>query len=208
MMSAGVRGAIAAVVVAGVGGFLWLSQTRVEPGEPALRSSLQPLTTEPQPELTAQPVMRTSPAPAHAPSPTPASAEPTDDMPVAPAKPHGHSMELENIPPPGAMGPVRARKERFASESQAASSHARELKLRAAIEDTAPPGLLEDVLCRRTICRVRMDWKAERAIALLSVLSELRGRFDAELGVDEPSALDAAGTRRVEVYLELADSAP
>lgn len=198
MNSARVIGA--AAVVVGVCGWLWLSKTRVEPGEPAaVSSSLQAVTTEPAastPHVAQQPVMKPSPDPA------PADARPDDPTP-----PQGHAMELENIPPPGAMGRIRERNERFQGESQTQTSSARAAQLKAAIEPVAPPGLLQDVLCRRTVCRVRMEWRADRAIALLSVLSELRSKFDPELGVDEPGALEPNRTRRVDVYLQLPGTA-
>jgi hypothetical protein len=193
----------ALVVVVAVCGVLWLSKTRVEPGEPpALRSSVQPSTREaeaPRPKLAQQPVLKPSPDA----TPSNATDNTADNAPA-----QGHAMELEHIPPPHAMGAIRERKTRFADESPAETSPAREAKLKAAIEPVAPPGLLEDTLCRRTICRVRMEWKADRAIALLSVLSELRSKFDPELGVDEPSALEPNGTRRIDVYLQVPGTPP
>lgn len=192
----------AAAVVIGVCGLLWLSKTRVEPGEPAaVSSSVQPVTTEqaaPKPQVAQQPVMN----PSSDPTPTAETAEKPDEP-----RPQGHAMELENIPPPSAMGRIRERKERFQGESQTQTSRTREAQLTAAIEPVAPPGLLQEVLCRRTVCRMRMEWRADRAIALLSVLSELRSKFDPELGVDEPGAREPNQTRRIDVYLQLPGTA-
>jgi hypothetical protein len=120
-------------------------------------------------------------------------------------KPHGHPMEIENMRPPIASGPVKELKVKFANESFAGQSRQREAQLTAAVDGAgAPPGLLEQVQCKRSVCRLGMRWTGARMIHYLGVLSDLRDRYDRNLAVNPAIESEADGTRWLDVYVSVA----
>jgi hypothetical protein len=152
------------------------------------------------------------PAPVLSAEPTPLAApQPQAEPPEAPA-PAVHSTRLPQImdmPPPQAQGPFRALKQRFGSESASDASRANEAKVKATfMHFNPPPELLEDIVCRRSVCRITTRWRPERALAFTIGLNELRRDFDPNLGIDQPGPPDAERFQRIEVYLDLASPRP
>lgn len=153
-----------------------------------------------------------APAAVIAPEPAPSAAsEPQAEPPEAPA-PEVHATRLPQImdmPPPQAQGPIRALKLRFGSESASDSSRANEAKVKTTFTHfDPPPELLEDIVCRRSVCRITTRWRQDRALAFTIGLNELRREFDPNLGIDQPGPPDGERFRRIEVYLDLASPRP
>jgi hypothetical protein len=154
----------------------------VAPITPPQRSALVALATPPQPTAAAPAAAAEPPQPVHA-----------TRLP-----------QIMDMPPPQPQGPVRALEQRFASESASASSRENEAKVRAAfMRFNPPPELLEDVVCRRRVCRITARWRQERGYAFTISLNELRVAFDRNLGIAEPGPPDAERVRRVDVYLDV-----
>jgi hypothetical protein len=178
---------------------LWLWTPKVELATPASSSDFP----EPLPPTPGVPQER---AVQHVASAPPASAKPppapiVQQRPVASPDPPP--------PPPEAHGPTRALKLRFDSESAAGSTQPKELQLTASVKNSDPsPELLHGVTCRRTVCRVSVNWKAERRFPVMKLLTELRRDYDPNLGVDEAGPPNADGERTVDVYIDLTSSRP
>lgn len=170
----------------------------------------QPLAV-PDDQLELQPSVAMAPAPAPPPTaakptPTPApqvAAEPELEPSEEPASPR---FKLPKMPPPEAKGPVGALKLRFGDESPAASSKQHEQQLTEALRRTGPPAQsIEDVVCRRTVCRVSWRWKAEHVIPFGQALGAL-GSFDRNPGVDAAGPVNPDGSHAVAIYVDITAS--
>ena len=153
-----------------------------------------------------------APAPAAKPvAPHAAQAPAEDDEPLeptepVPAQPPTPRFTLPKLPPPQATGPIAALKVRFGNESPSATSKQVEQQLTAALQRTGPPPhSLEDVVCRRTVCRISWRWKAEHVIPYGQALGALRS-FDAHPGIEGAGAADADNSRPVAIYVDLTAS--
>lgn len=166
---------------------------QVEPASPAPGPTPQPRAPEP---------VGAAPASKPAAQPEPAEAQP--------AAVHATRLpQIMDIPPPQAQGPLRMLKQRFASESASSSARANEAKVKATFAHfNPPPDLIEDAVCRRTVCRITTRWRQERGYAFSMGLNELRRDFDPNLGVDEAGPPDADRFRSIEVYVDLASPRP
>ena len=180
---------------------LWTPWAKPAPvGAPQVEPASPPVAAAPEARA-AEPV---AVVPASKPQPQP---EPTEAQP--PAMHATRLPQIMDIPPPRAQGPLRRLKQRFASESASGSSRANEAKVKAEFTHfNAPPDLIEDVVCRRSVCRITSRWRQERGYAFSLGLNELRRNFDPNLGIDEPGPPDADRFRRIEVYLDLASPRP
>lgn len=129
--------------------------------------------------------------------------EPTEPVPAQPPTPR---FTLPKLPPPQAAGPIAALKVRFGDESPSATSKQAEQQLTAALQRTGPPPhSLEDVVCRRTVCRISWRWKAEHVIPYGQALGALRS-FDAHPGIEAAGPADADNSRPVAIYVDLTAS--
>jgi hypothetical protein len=125
--------------------------------------------------------------------------------PTEPAQPvqTGTGFKLPKLPPPEAKGPIAALKLRFGNESPSASSKQHEQQLTEALRRTGPPlQSLEDVVCRRSVCRISWRWKAEHVIPYGQALGALRS-FDANPGIDAAGPANADNSRTVAIYVDL-----
>jgi hypothetical protein len=173
------------------------SPTRAVADEP-LRPSLQPpASTAARPQTSTTVIV---------------TAEPEKPEPTAPSEvlaPAFPTIQLPKLPPPEAQGPVRALKARFGSESASASSQLHEQQLMATIQRTGPPpDMIDDVVCRRTLCRISARWRADRVIPFYQALGVLRRDHDPNLGIDSAGPPDANQAHRVELYIDLASTRP
>jgi hypothetical protein len=163
------------------------------PTTPEPAPSAVPSTAKPEPQVE-DPEPELDPAEAPAESPKPA-------WPM-----YG---QLPKLPPPEASGPVSRLKARFGSESASDASKTNERRLSETVLQTGPPPeLLDDVVCRRTVCRISMRWKAERMIPLMQAIGVLRRDYDPNLGTDAPGPLGADDVRHVDLYIDLASTRP
>lgn len=165
-----------------------------EPSEPAI--AVQTPATPPPPPPSAAAAKPVS-------IQTEEQLEPTEPEP-APQPALG--FKLPKLPPPGASGPIAALKVRFGNESPTGTSKQSEQQLTAALQRMGPPPQsLEDVVCRRSVCRVSWRWKAEHVIPYGQALGALRS-FDANPGIDAAGPANADNSRPVAIYVDLTAS--
>lgn len=172
-----------------------------EAAQPA--SSTHDVEIEPAPTAPAPPAA-TLPQPiAAAKQPTQARDDEDPDPAVPePPVPSAPGFKLPKLPPPEAKGPVSALKLRFGNESASASSKQHEQQLTEALQRTGPPPQsLEDVVCRRSVCRISWRWKAEHVIPFGQALGALQ-RFDANPGIDAAGPANADNSRPVAIYVD------
>jgi hypothetical protein len=174
-----------------------------------------PVPTAPEPApMTAEPAPSAVPPPAK-PEPQVEELDPERerDHAEAPAEPPKPAWpmygQLPELPPPMASGPVSRLKARFGSESASDASKTNERRLSETVLQTGPPPeLLDDVVCRRTVCRISMRWKTERMIPLMQAVGVLRRDYDRNLGTDAPGPLGKDAVRHVDLYVDLASTRP
>lgn len=169
---------------------LWTPQA--DPGS-SVSADLEAAPVEPQ--LPAQAVQ--------APAPAPEPLGPA--VPTSPAPPP--TSELPRMPPPPSMGPVGPLKHRYESESAPGVQPAQQLQLTAAFAGPVAD-LLDNVECRRTVCRVRLAWLPKHGFSGMQLLAELRRDFDPNLAVDEAGPSSASGAQSLDVFIDLTSSRP
>jgi hypothetical protein len=191
-------GLIVAVLLFVLGVLWWLAmpsanaplastgEQEVEPDEPALPEPVAPSPPK-EPAATPKPVSAEGPPePKAAPEPQPAEQPPPLEAP---------------IPPPEPSGPIDELKQRFRSEPRDASGEAAEAVVRKAFSDKeVDRGLLKSVLCRRSICRLEINWSSPRHMGYVIAMTRLASEFRGNLAI---SPVDPPTTDRpmlVEVY--------
>jgi hypothetical protein len=111
------------------------------------------------------------------------------------------------MPAPTVTGPVSALKHRYESESAPDSPPPQQQQLTAAFTGEAAD-LLDNVECRRTVCRVRLAWLPKHGFSGMQLLAELRRDFDPNLGIAEAGPSSPAGAQPVDVFIDLHSSRP
>jgi hypothetical protein len=120
------------------------------------------------------------------------------------------------IPAPERSGPVDELKKRFTSEPRASASARVESAIEAHFRrPEVPAGLLESVLCRTTVCRVKTRWSPERAQGFLSATMLLvtepagdQAGFDPNVGISPEADPAPDGSRAIDVYVLLSAAEP
>jgi hypothetical protein len=113
-------------------------------------------------------------------------------------------MELENLVPPPAHGPLRAYRVQYGDESPGAGSRQLEAGVRALFDDKdVPSELLDAVQCRRTICKLNVLWTPVYVKSYLVLLQRLRRDYDPELAAEPAANRGADGARAIELYVKL-----
>lgn len=184
---------------------LWIPE--VEP--PALVDSEAPdqAAMVPPPSATVfEPHATPSASPPSAAVPAARSTEPEPQATAAEPPPPASAptYKLPKLPPPEPSGPVSALKLRFGNESYSADSKLRELQLTASLQRTGPPpGSVESVLCRRSVCRVSWRWQAQHVISFYQALGALRHDVEPNLGIDAPKPMNVDEAQTLYIYLNV-----
>jgi hypothetical protein len=111
---------------------------------------------------------------------------------------------MSNAAVPQRQGPVEELSQRFASESRGDSSEREDARVKAAFVDPQiPSSLLENVECRRSVCRLQLRWSPQHDPGYVLGLTRAVGSFSAPLGIEEPGPADANGLRPLVVFFEL-----
>jgi hypothetical protein len=135
--------------------------------------------------------------------PSHSPAEPPKQVPPQPpptAAPGATKVEAPALHPVAA-GPLDELKHMF--ETQPRESAAPDLERRIEAEfrqPDMPAGLLQSVLCRSSVCRLKLRWSPERHYAYNGALFRLLHIFGQGVGVD-PEALDRNGELPIDVYM-------
>jgi len=180
------------------------------PGELAQAPSASDAEEDVRPAAPAPPVL---PAPAPAPVAKPNPPAPAAPLPAAAEEPLAqperiptpHPMSLDQTKPPESSGPLAELKARYASESRGADSSATEAKLRQLISDArnVPSELVQGISCRRSVCKLELQWTARRRIGFAVVLGSFKEMYNQRVAVEAPSGRAEDGTYLTMLYLQL-----
>jgi hypothetical protein len=135
--------------------------------------------------------------------PEPAAAAPQQPAEQPERIPTPHPMSLDQTRPPEAYGPLAEYKQRYASESRAAESSATEQKFRSLFDvPNIPPGLLQDVSCRRSMCKLALAWRPERRLGFVVTLESSKNLYNKRVAV-EPGTREDDGSYLTNLYIRL-----
>lgn len=189
--------------------------------------------TEPAPAPSQAPPPQAAPAPAQpqlaaAPKPAaePAPEEPAEEAPAAAEQSNfklvripDQEVDVANLPPPSASGPLQELQKEFESTARDSSSAQLEAKIEEAFKlQHVPPELLESAVCHGNTCRVRTRWTPARAggftIAVTTLATKLIPKegeeptFERNFAVGPASERNSNGERSIEVYFRKRSDAP
>lgn len=161
----------------------------------------------------AGPPMQPEPAPAakqSPPAPQPKAPEPpppaSEDAPVQEPEriPTPHLMSLDQTKPPEQSGPLSELKNQYASESRSAASSATEDKLRELLSEArnVPSELVQGISCRRSICKLDLQWTARRRLGFVVVLESFKQMYNQRVAVDPPAGRAEDGAYPTTLYLQ------
>lgn len=179
--------------------FAW----RVEHGPSAAVPEASALVAVEEPNTTHAPIDHTDePAPiddAPTASHTTRAAEP---RPEVPAMGDQHLLVMEEMFSQP-QGPLEAFRHSYETEPRDSAASEAEARVRAAFEpEQASSHLLRAVLCRKTICRLELSWRATEMGNYVAAMRRTDADFEPELAaVEVPAARSGAG-RLVELYLK------
>jgi hypothetical protein len=106
---------------------------------------------------------------AHAEHAQPSNPAVVDDEAQPPEPAQAREERAPPLPQRSVPSLLEPRIEQFESEPRDSDAAEWEKHIAAFFDhDDVPPGVLDSVLCRKTICRVRMRWTSERAIGVMS----------------------------------------
>jgi len=136
-----------------------------------------------------------SPAAARAQPPqAPAAVPPT--VPAAPQAP-----QARELPPPIALGKVEAFKRAHARQPRDAQAAAAEAQIETLFgTELVPRELLVAATCRKTVCRIRVRWSKQRALAYGHFLMAA-GVKVRETAVEPLGVPDRTGNLEIDVYV-------
>jgi|GEM_PF-3313751 len=152
----------------------------------------------------AAPVAKVSlPAPK---APAPAPEAPDASLLHQPERiPTPHPMSLDQTKPPEQSGPLAELKNQYASESRSADSSATESKLRGLIAESrnVPSELVQNISCRRSVCKLDLQWTARRRIGFAVVSGSFKQMYNQRVAVEAPSGRADDGTYPTTLYLQV-----
>lgn len=144
--------------------------------------------------------------PSPRPPTTPVAAKVSED-----ANSQGEEEPPQTFPRPERNGPVDEYKALYARESRDSTALSAERDIEAAFRTKhIPPGLLESVVCRSSVCRVRTRWSPDHAEGFMMALTallivdptgETAPRFDSILAID-PESDPSDRSQQVAVYFK------
>ena len=153
--------------------------------EPELKPDPEPVA--PQPPAANHEAVQPTEQPQQAPAP--AQAEPPPYQPMM-----GATL-------PSEQGPAKEYRKLFNSESRAASSASFEAKYREAFSDPKSQ-LFDSVECRRTMCRIRLNWSLLRFQSYLSAMNRARPLYELPIAASTTGPEDGEGNQPLEVFVK------
>lgn len=149
------------------------------------------------------PVAKAAPEPTAAPSKEEPAQEPAEE--AKPERiPTPHPMSLDQTKPPEQFGALAELKKQYDSESRGAASSETEARLRALIDvPNIPSELVQDIQCRRTVCKIETRWIPRRRIGFSVLVESFKNMYSQRVAV-EPAAAEAAdGTYPTTLFIRL-----
>ena len=114
-------------------------------------------------------------------------------------------MSLENLRPPEEYGPLAEYKKRYQTESRGPDSSANEKHFRKLLDvPNIPPELLQDVSCRRSMCKLAMAWRPERRLGYVVTVESSKNLYNKRVAV-EPGERQGDGSYLTNVYIRLTE---
>lgn len=191
--------AVGALVL--VGALLWLVTAWPTPPDKPEPAAPEP---QPGPALAPEPPVPPEP-PVLAPAPKaeePVAQQPPEAPPQPPPMPAPHT-------PPDDMfareqGPVTEYKAIYDREPRNSNANETEAQIRAAFapQDGAPD-LFRSVICRRTVCKLELDWTNQRLGAYVAGITRAtQAGFGTSVAVAPAGPVDEAKVRPISVYIK------
>jgi hypothetical protein len=198
------RNAVALGAVIAVGALLWLVMAWHAPGgDEDVPVSLEPMDTPVAPLVApAAPPPSTPAEPAPPPPPEAVPEQPSEAKadPDAPAPAPAQRVLEEQIT--GDQGPVQEFRSQYALETRSSDSPQIEAHLRNAFYDPRDPDLIKSISCRKSICKLEMQWSMARMRTYVRGLTRIGNGFERRYALSPITEPDANGMRTVEVYMK------
>ena len=186
------------------------------PEEPPAATPVVAAPAEPAPKPTQEPAVEPAPTPEET-TEEALEGEPPSGIQLVHAP--KEDVDMANLPPPSASGPLKALEEEFESGARDAQSSQLEDKIGEAFKSQhVPPELLESAVCHGSTCLVRTRWTPERAggfmIAFTTLAVQTVGEdgttpiFERNFAIGQASERNSNGERSIDVYLRKRPSSP
>ena len=195
------------VIVAGAVLFIWLPFVFVQS-----RRAPEPDEQEPLPERGGDPsAMAAEPGPAPVAEPAAAADEPARAL--APAqraeqgdraqpKPERAPAAPGEVPPPSAEGPLDELAAAYAREPRDAEAPAHEARIRALFgTKEVPADMLRNASCRKSVCKVGVQWSVANQHAYMIALMGMINSFDHRIAWRPAGPPDRDGRHPIDVYV-------
>lgn len=186
---------------------VWLSlvwSPEVE-APPAANEAAEPEALElKQPEPVAEVAHRAVELQASAPKERPAPAPDASLLEKPERIPTPHPMSLDQSKPPEQYGALAELKKQYETESRGEESSETEAGLRALINTpNIPAELVQDITCRRSLCKIEAHWTPRRRIGFAVLLESFKQMYSQRVAV-EPALGQAADSSYVTtLYMRL-----
>jgi type IV secretory pathway VirB10-like protein len=198
-----VLGLVATACIAWVSWAWSPSVDQVDPAEEAIAGEPAPAPAIAVSQTPSPPVPKVDP-------PAPKPSAPAPEVPDASLLHHPeriptpHAMSLDQTKPPEQSGPLAELKNQYASESRSADSSATEAKLRGLISESrnVPSELVQNISCRRSVCKLELQWTARRRIGFAVVSGSFKQMYNQRVAVEAPSGRADDGTYPTTLYLQ------
>jgi hypothetical protein len=151
-------------------------------------------------------VASTKPAPAQ-PQPAPQTVEPEPSAPeeTKPERiPTPHPMSLDQSKPPEQFGELAELKKQYASESRDDKSSTTEAALRKLIDTpNIPSELVQDITCRRDLCKIEAHWTPRRRIGFAVLLESSKNLYSQRVAVEPARGPSPDGSYLTTLYIRV-----
>ena len=147
------------------------------------------------------------PEPVRPQQPAPQSAEPEPSAEAEPPPeriPTPHPMSLDQTKPPEQYGALAELKKQYESESRDDTSSETEAGLRALIKTpNIPSELVQDITCRRRLCKIEAHWTPRRRIGFAVLLESSKNLYNQRVAVEPAAGQSADGSYVTTLYIRL-----
>ncbi len=134
---------------------------------------------------------------------------PVDSTPSAPSRSQPTESQRDpasagdlQIRPPAPQGPIEVLRRVYQQESRDATSRSIELLIRKQLgPEFFPSDLIEDVDCRKSVCKIDVLWHNEQPMVLAGVAMRVGPLLSGHIGFDPAPEPDRDGYFVVEMYI-------
>jgi hypothetical protein len=159
---------------------------------------------EPQPIQTpVVPVVKQAPE-QRQPAPQTVELEPSAPEAKPERIPTPHPMSLDQSKPPEQFGELAELKKQYASESRDDKSSTTEAALRKLIDTpNIPSELVQDITCRRRLCKIEAHWTPRRRIGFAVLLESSKHLYSQHVAVEPAAGQSPDGSYLTTLYIRV-----